>query len=233
MDRGRGWGGSGLPQELDQRRGNQDVFTVKNELTFLSPPPRDAKQLGSWPGLPVPSPACEGPPASLPSQPPGPRRAQPSLSSPALLFSLIPSGGEPFLPHCVPASAGRRAMGLRPLGREWSSWWTGDGPFLQKAESKSGADGSETAGGTSPPAPFRLLFSGRWCSKRCPLNSAARATPVQTWVRIPALSSLISKMGRVIVLLFIGLLCRVINELTQTKSLENYIRSPMNSHGLL
>ena len=54
---GKGIGGGAMPQELDQRRGNQDVFTVKNELTLLSPPPRDAKQLGAWPGLPVPSPA--------------------------------------------------------------------------------------------------------------------------------------------------------------------------------
>ena len=54
---GKGIGGGAMPQELDQRRGNQDVFIVKNELTLLSPPPRDAKQLGAWPGLPVPSPA--------------------------------------------------------------------------------------------------------------------------------------------------------------------------------
>ena len=82
--RGSGWG---LPQERDQRRGNRDVFTVKNELTLLSPPPRDAKQLGAWPGPPHPSPQSRlrEPPVSLPSRPPSPHRAQPS--SPPLLFS--------------------------------------------------------------------------------------------------------------------------------------------------
>lgn len=70
---------------------------------------------------------------------------------------------------------------------------------------------------------------GGGAAKNTRLNSAAPATLVQTWVRIPALSSLISKMGRVIVLVFIGL-CGVINEFMQTKSLENYLRSSMNSH---
>lgn len=92
--RGSGWG---LPQERDHRRGNRDVFTVKNELTLLSPSPRDAKQLGAWPGPRPPPPQSPVPPARAPSIPAlsasKPTQGPTQLASPALLFSLIPLVG--------------------------------------------------------------------------------------------------------------------------------------------
>lgn len=97
--RGSGWG---LPQERDHRRGNRDVFTVKNELTLLSPSPRDAKQLGAWPGPPdpVPSPACTSPqypcPLGLQAHT-GPNPARLPCSS----VQPDSSGGESLYPHCT------------------------------------------------------------------------------------------------------------------------------------
>lgn len=76
--RGRAGEGGGLGAAARTRIGGVgtgDVFTVKAERTLLSPPPRDAKHLGSWPG---PQPPC--PLASQPTQ----ARSSPSLLSSGL-----------------------------------------------------------------------------------------------------------------------------------------------------
>lgn len=74
------------------------MFTVKNELTLLSPPPQDVNRLGSWPGPEIPVPLAQPSIPALSASEPTQKTGSPSLGFPKLQLSWIPLvGGTPTL----------------------------------------------------------------------------------------------------------------------------------------